>query len=1818
MKNQLYPTLRHFFAAIGCATLAISSASAETDPPVIVALSPANGADSAPVAAELTIVWVTKARDGVVPADWGAILTNAGYTVTGFIGAMDPTDPAEVAMLNGASLIIHDNSHGSNDGKNGAIWNAFPAPLLSMSNYIIDDWNWTANSVNNTSLRPTVYVASDPMWTGVTLPLEQNLFTSARAVSGAFKSGGTRIAGYDVDGRASIGRWAAGALHASGGERLYFSGHASGGNNSMNLTALGQTVWLNAINSLINPRIPLLLATEPENNAVDVGVFDGLSLTFDRPVQAGTGSISLYTSLGDGMLVESFDVETSGCLTFDHATVTINPTDALAVGTAHYVLIDATAIESVDDGSPRKERQFAGISDPTAWCFTTGGTPSSVAASGGSITHYVQNGTNFVMHVFTEDGTFQPNTDLEIEVLVVGGGGGGGSTQGFSNAGAGAGGAGGLVHAHLSVSDSVPVAVVVGGGGAGGGEAGVNSHARGANGANSLFGAIEALGGGGGPAANNRGNDGGSGSGKRNGTPGQALQPGSSSGGFGHAGGAGTNEGGGSGGGGAGGPGVDTSSNAGTDGGPGMQFDISGTPTWYAAGGGGGGRADAAIGFGGSGIGGNGANNFIQSTPGTAHTGSGGGGGNNSQPGSDGGSGIVIVRYVLTDVTNIYALSATDITDTRADLNATINATESVFTVTAYVSGNNNADAAAWEADDTAVSQVIGTFAYPAEVALSWEATNLVGDTQYYFTFHAEDTIGNDDIWAKNASFITRPPVVQPVLTHPGATHVGPFTARLHGEMTVGGIAEAYFVWGESAPDPADDIHAWDHVVSIGPIVQDEPFSTDLTGLAAGQTHYYRVYATNPKGAGWSDMASFTTPASKVTWNGSDDFADMLELLKNHITWSVPAIDASHEVAALEAAETLRVAALQFRTAEGSWRTNQRRITGIDVKVAEDNLTVLPVIIAAWEERLAWAMGLPDDDERKSDLIAHYEGQIANRTRDLDAAPGQLQTAQDQYEQSKANEASAKAAYENAHAAFLQIVADVGQTLDALQLRDLLASSQLDHNLAAYKILSEATPNALNQFAQQSPWHADLLMQLFSDTDLMVQMVSAYGPAGRRYHAAMEIYDAIQQASPRASEGVFQRMAVAVSLVFAVPMPEEGIIEDPEGDPEDPVEPESLDPMSQVGPMSQEDTVTTLNEPAFVDPIERYLSYEAWFLAGELDPAFEGLSTWELTKVVNQDVPNEILVWGREMLRSFRPDLIERDLEHGRYVVSVNSEVSYGSGDLHLDRADRHRYQNILANGGVCGRRAYFGRFILRSFGIPAMPRPEPGHATLAYWTPNGWQTRLGGNWGNRAWMRDFVRRTHNLNFLAMTEARKSEEGFPQVERAQWIGALMGETWNLGLFGSGGKGSSPTMDPTMGPWYALSLIRQYEVVEELKAEAAASDEDFAAASWHGGYIDYPEYEVSEADRTVVVDPDGVITIPAAAAQLPEINLARSNEMRAHVALRFMESNLGGVQLHCGRYSMGTPFTYTIEVPASRSYALHCRVVTPRPGDALTVEVNGAESVRMPLPYTTGLWDTSEPFEIDLSEGTNTLVFNRSGKGITVRDFTLVPMGTLPGPGPVDHFAISPIASPQTVGTPIAGITITAQDASNATATSFTGTVTFGGTGGFSGTSGTFTDGVLTGVSVTPTVSGSDLTLTVDDGSGHTGSTTIATINPASSAYDTWATQITDPNLRGRGDDADGDGFSNLQEFLFGTSPVEPDGSLTTTEKSGSDLIIRWKERTSGAAYNLLQSSTLDNDWTPASVVPANDGSAADGYQPRMATVPIGPGHLFLRVQGVEN
>jgi hypothetical protein len=82
-------------------------------------------------------------------------------------------------------------------------------------------------------------------------------------------------------------------------------------------------------------------------------------------------------------------------------------------------------------------------------------------------------------------------------------------------------------------------------------------------------------------------------------------------------------------------------------GGDGLQYDISGTATYYAGGGGGGSVNNGYYGgsAGGAGGGGSGGGRGYGNYSGIANTGGGGGGGYNGYAGGAGGSGIVILRY---------------------------------------------------------------------------------------------------------------------------------------------------------------------------------------------------------------------------------------------------------------------------------------------------------------------------------------------------------------------------------------------------------------------------------------------------------------------------------------------------------------------------------------------------------------------------------------------------------------------------------------------------------------------------------------------------------------------------------------------------------------------------------------------------------------------------------------------------------------------------------------------------------------------------------------------------------------------------------------------------------------------------------------------------------------------------------------------------------------------------------------------------------------------------------------------------------------------
>jgi hypothetical protein len=289
--------------------------------------------------------------------------------------------------------------------------------------------------------------------------------------------------------------------------------------------------------------------------------------------------------------------------------------------------------------------------------------------TGGNVTYSNQ----YKIHAFTSTGTLTVSAlsgdvlNNSVDVLIVAGGGGGNYSR------SGGAGAGGVLFGTTSSLSAIPYAVTVGAGGFGSGNgytgAGPGSATQGSP--SSLGPGIVANGGGYGSPGSGQGIPGGSGSGASNqaspNTGGSSTQsPAAGLTGYGNSGGAGQPgnnppyaSGGGGGAGGAGGSAVPGS---GGNGGVGIAVPWApnsyGTPgptpgVQYFAGGGGGGTDDGGGQTGGAGGGARGSYGTSptpsnQTSPGTVNTGGGGGGGNRQWFGSDGGSGIVLVRYPYT------------------------------------------------------------------------------------------------------------------------------------------------------------------------------------------------------------------------------------------------------------------------------------------------------------------------------------------------------------------------------------------------------------------------------------------------------------------------------------------------------------------------------------------------------------------------------------------------------------------------------------------------------------------------------------------------------------------------------------------------------------------------------------------------------------------------------------------------------------------------------------------------------------------------------------------------------------------------------------------------------------------------------------------------------------------------------------------------------------------------------------------------------------------------------------------------------------------
>jgi hypothetical protein len=552
-----------------------------------------------------------------------------------------------------------------------------------------------------------------------------------------------------------------------------------------------------------------------------------------------------------------------------------------------------------------------------------------------------------------------------------------------------------------------------------------------------------------------------------------------------------------------------------------------------------------------------------------------------------------------------------------------------------------------------------------------------------------------------------------------------------------------------------------------------------------------------------------------------------------------------------------------------------------------------------------------------------------------------------------------------------------------LALPDSFGSDGLDASMALCAVLAQATPYNLAAFAVQSKANEAMLAKLLADTVLMRDMLVAGGAFGGEWGNATLIYNDILAASP---------------TLRAVNATADG---GGDGEPWDDRSQDKAKILHRLAVGTAVIHATTLKlrmtgEP--IDPVARYQHFEAAWQAGDLDSAFEVLTGFEYGCVVNSDASDGDLAWMRRTMANYRPDNIARD-HPWRYAEAVHTDVAYGHPACDTMAVCDKTYSQIPAAGGECGPRAFFGRVTREAFGVPTWGCTQPGHAAMTTWDPkDGWHVLLGADWPFAWWGS-----RGGPDFVLEARSREDRASFQQVLRAGWVALARGDApidqrWSSNTHQGYGKG---------GLWSALTLYAKKVATAGKTVPARAmgaplvpTKVDALLAKWPKKY---PQPVISTGS-------DGTITIPGAAYTL-------KNHSASLAVMKTFDDDAQQLLSNSGNLldPAGTSFGYVVEAAAAATYYLVANFTTWHVNQDLMVSTNASRgaTAAVPVYYTKGWWNETQPLKVELLKGTNVISFTRSSdRELVVKDFYLYTKAPVI-PAPPANYTTAPTPSPST-------------------------------------------------------------------------------------------------------------------------------------------------------------------------------------------------------------
>jgi hypothetical protein len=494
------------------------------------------------------------------------------------------------------------------------------------------------------------------------------------------------------------------------------------------------------------------------------------------------------------------------------------------------------------------------------------------------------------------------------------------------------------------------------------------------------------------------------------------------------------------------------------------------------------------------------------------------------------------------------------------------------------------------------------------------------------------------------------------------------------------------------------------------------------------------------------------------------------------------------------------------------------------------------------------------------------------------------------------------------------------QILDELD-QSLCSASFDDTDLITYVTLKTVGAKKWAEWCAKGETEAAMITSTLFDASVLRSFHGAGGgPRANNWLKAIEIHSQLHPSSRQ--HPVLRRLALAVALELAGDIPVKVVQHD-------------------------------------LDPLERYLHYEKAYLEGELDPVFEQLSAWELRMVIDSDASEEELALARQGLRNYRPDHVLTDDPQWRYCRIVRTDVGYTQPDWYKPKRS---YDQILSGGGKCGPRAWYGRFICKAFGVPTWGCKQPGHAAMARWTSNGWQTCLGGglrvsNWENKTGP------FFNAEMKALYAVRSEDAYLRRIWRLWMVGNA------IDAIGEHSRDLLGRAIPSARcPWKSLALLQMQRL-----AARAPSLEPLYPRTHQVETILEKTLSAPAANEQILNDTrHGVTVVPATCAS----NKARCTDMPCFE---------GGKQLLLGENNAEVEYAlqpHHLKAGAA-SYRLTIRVCTVhRNEDSATVSFTtssgggsaaATQTFSVAIPYTSGMWQDTDPVLVTLAPDSGAVV-----------------------------------------------------------------------------------------------------------------------------------------------------------------------------------------------------------------------------------------------------